>query len=611
MNMKFTFPALAVMAALTHSAYAADLPADLEWISNMNEPLFASPEAKFGGTLRTYMASFPQTLRSVGPDANSGLRHYFMDGVPKLAARHPNTGKWIPQLAESWAFDEDNQTVYFKLNPKAKWSDGEKVTADDYLFMLKYYRSKDIIDPWYNDFFTEKIEDVVKFDEYTIAIKSAVKKSHDELMVQINLPSNGLQPRPEHFFKPQKDDNKDGIDDNFVRRYNFKGEPTTGPYFMDKVEKGKSVTFKHVGQDWWGYGNPYYQHRYNVERVRITVIRDSDIAMKHFEKGNLDVFGVILPNLWHDKTNTQPYKDGYIDKFWGYNQVVQGAGGLWMNTAQPLLNDRNVRAGITYATDFDGMISNVLRGDYVRKPHGLGSGHGGYDLPDVKAPKFDPELAAKYFEQAGFTQIGPDGIRMNSKGERLSFGITYGYQPNTPRIAYLKEQAKQAGLEFTLNLVDGSSAFKYVLEKKHQLAFLTMGGGEIPAYWEYLHSDNAKPQTNNHTNYQSPEMDKLINAYLAEFDVAKKQDISHDILKKVSDEFLIVPGYMVPYTREAYWRWMKYPMPGMTKQTEVMFSVVDLATFWIDEKVKKETLAAMDKGQTFDPVTVIDDTYKL
>ncbi|MFZ6043720.1 ABC transporter substrate-binding protein, partial [Vibrio natriegens] len=123
----------------------------------------------------------------------------------------------------------------------------------------------------------------------------------------------------------------------------------------------------------------------------------------------------------------------------------------------------------------------------------------------------------------------------------------------------LKEQAKQAGLEFTLNLVDGSSAFKYVLEKKHQLAFLTMGGGEIPAYWEYLHSDNAKPQTNNHTNYQSPEMDKLINAYLAEFDVAKKQGISHDILKKVSDEFLIVPGYMVPYTREAYWRWMKYP----------------------------------------------------
>ncbi|PSU28890.1 extracellular solute-binding protein [Photobacterium lutimaris] len=603
--------AVAIIAALGSAAQAAELPADLTWVSNMEEPLFASPEAKFGGTLRTHMASFPQTLRSVGPDSNSGLRHHFMDGVPKLAGRHPNTGKWIPQLAQEWAFGDDNQTVYFKLDPSARWSDGEKVTADDYLFMLKYYRSKDIISPWYNDFFTNKIEDVVKLDDYTIAVKSVAKMTNDELMVQINLPSNGLQPRPEHFFKPKKDENNDGIDDNFVRRYNFKSEPTTGPYFMDKVKKGKSVTFKHVGEDWWGYSNRYYQNRYNVEKVRYTVIRDSDIARKHFEKGNLDTFGLVLPSLWHEKANTKPYQDGYIHKFWGYNQVVQGAGGLWINTAQPLLDDRYVRAGVTYATDFDGMIANVLRGDYARKPHGMGFGHGGYDRSDNKAPAFEPEVAAEYFAKAGFNKIGPDGIRVNAGGERLSFAITYGYQPHTPRIAYLKEQAKKAGLELTLNLVDGSSAFKYVLEKKHDLAFINMGGGEIPAYWEYLHSVNAKPQTNNHTNFRSPEMDKLIDSYNKEFDLEKKQALSHQIQKVVSDEFLIVPGYMVPYTREGYWRWLKYPTPAMTKQTSSLFSVVDLATFWIDEEDKKATLSAMKKGKTFEPVTVIDDNYKL
>ncbi|MCW8331367.1 extracellular solute-binding protein [Photobacterium sp. SDRW27] len=611
MNEKLTLSAVAVFSTLSLSAYANTLPADLSWVSNMDEPLFASAEAKFGGTLRMSMQSFPQTLRSVGPDANSGLRGFFMDGAPKLAARHPNTGKWIPQLASAWAFGADHKTVYFKLNPQAKWSDGQKIDADDYLFMLKYYRSKDIIDPWYNDFFVNHIESVTRFDDYTIAIKSKMALSDDELMVKINLPSNGLQPRPEHFFKLSKDKNGDGIDDNFVRKYNFKSEPTAGAYYLDKVKKGKSVTFKHVGKDWWGYSNRYYQNRYNVEKVRIRVIRDSDIARKHFEKGDLDTFGLVLPQLWHEKANSKPYQQGYIAKFWGYNQVVQGAGGLWMNTAKPLLDNVNIRAGITYATDFDGMITNVLRGDYSRKPHGLGYGHGGYDRPDNKAPAFNPELAVNYFEKAGFDKIGSDGIRVNKDGQRLTFAITYGTPMHSPRIAYLKEQAKLAGLDFSLNLVDGSSAFKYILEKKHDLAFVNMGAGEIPSYWEYLHSDNAKPQTNNHTNYRSAEMDAKIEAFDAEFDVSKKHVISHEIQKMVSEAFIIVPGYMVPYTREAHWRWVKYPTPAMTKQTEAMFSPIDLSTFWIDQDLKKETKTAMKKGKTFEPVVVIDDTHKL
>ncbi|WP_261883159.1 extracellular solute-binding protein [Vibrio pelagius] len=602
------------MAALSTSALSqtTSLPQGLEWLSNNNEPLFASQDAIRGGTLRTFMASFPQTLRSVGPDANSGLRHYFMDGVPKLAQRHPNTGKWIPQLATDWAFSEDNKTVYFKLDPNATWSDGEKITADDYLFMLTYYRSKDIVDPWYNDFFSTSIVDVIKVDEYTIAVETAVEQSQDALMVLINMPSNGFQPRPQHYFAGEKDTNNDGMVDNFVRKYNFKSEPTAGPYYLDKVKKGKSVTFKHVGEKWWGYSNRYYQNRYNVDKVRITVIRDFDIALKHFEKGKLDYFDLVLPEYWHGKSDSQAFKDGYIQKFWGFNQVPQGAGGLWINTAQPLLDDINVRKGIMHATDYDGMIKNIMRGDYSRKPHGLGFGHGQYDKPTNKAPEFDPQLAAEHFAKAGFDTLGPDGIRINKQGQRLSFAITYGYNAWTPRIAFLREQAKLAGLDFTLNLVDGSSAFKYILEKKHQLAFQNMGSGEIPSYWEYLHSDNAnKPQTNAHTNYSSPELDKLIEAYDAEFDQDKRYQLSHQIQDYVTQANIIVPGYMVPYSRAAHWRWVQYPENPMTKQTESIFHPMDIGSFWIDPSLKKETQASMKSDKTYTPVSFVDDRFKL
>ncbi|WP_390905084.1 extracellular solute-binding protein [Vibrio fortis] len=614
MNKTLSICISALMASLSPSAFSqtATLPQGLEWLSNNNEPLFASEDAIRGGTLRTFMASFPQTLRSVGPDANSGLRHYFMDGAPKLAQRHPNTGKWIPQLATDWAFSEDNKTVYFKLDPNAMWSDGEKITADDYLFMLTYYRSKDIVDPWYNDFFSTSIVDVTKVDEYTIAVETAVEQSQDALMVLINMPSNGFQPRPEHYFSGEKDANNDGMVDNFVRKYNFKSEPTAGPYYLDKVKKGKSVTFKHVGENWWGYSNRYYQNRYNVDKVRITVIRDFDIALKHFEKGKLDYFDLVLPEYWHGKSDSQAFKDGYIQKFWGFNQTPQGAGGLWMNTAQPLLEDINVRKGIMHATDYDGMIKNIMRGDYSRKPHGLGFGHGQYDNPANKAPEFDPQLAAEHFAKAGFDTIGSDGIRINKQGQKLSFAITYGYNAWTPRIAFLREQAKLAGLDFTLNLVDGSSAFKYILEKKHQLAFLNMGSGEIPSYWEYLHSDNAnKPQTNAHTNYSSPELDKLIEAYDAEFDQNKRYKLSYQIQDYVTQANIIVPGYMVPYSRAAHWRWVQYPENPMTKQTESIFHPMDIGSFWIDSSVKKETQSSMKSDKTYTPVSFVDDRFKL
>ncbi|CAG21270.1 extracellular solute-binding protein [Photobacterium profundum] len=589
-------------------ANAAQLPNDLEWISNADEPIFASENAQFGGTFRTYLQSFPQTFRIVGPDSNGSFRQWLLDSRPNLVRRHPITYKWIPELADEWAYGNDNKSIYFRLNPKAQWSDGKPITVDDFKYALQLMRSKDIIAPWYNNYYTEQVDSVSEIDKHTIVIKSVQPKNREDLMTTLY----DIQPRPAHFYKPKVDKNNDGVDDNFVRLYNFKAEPSSGPYYVDKVKKGKSIRFKHVGKDWWGYSNKYYKNRYNVEKINIKVIRDQDIARKHFEKGDLDAFGLVMPSLWHDKSNSKPYQKGYINKFWGFNQLPQGSGGVWMNTAKPHLNDLNVRKGVAHAIDFDGMIEKVLRGDYMRKPNGLGVGHGEYTNNEIKADQFDPPLAAEYFSQAGFEQIGTDGIRVNSKGSRLSFAITYSATAHTPRVAYLKEQAKEAGLELTLNLVDGSSAFKYVLEKKHELSFHNMGTSYIPQYWEYFHSDNAnKAQTNNFTNFSSPALDQLIMSYRIEFDVEKKRAISREIQQVVADANVIIPGYMVPYVREGYWRWLKVPNQPMTKLTEAMFDPIGISTFWIDENVKKETKSAMKKGKVFDAITIIDDTYKL
>lgn len=612
MNKKLTTLALSTVALFSSQAFSADLPDNLQWQTNDTAPTFASTEATFGGSYRTYTLSFPQTFRTVGPDSNGAFRAWILEANILPLIKHPNTGEWLPGLAQSWAFGDDNKTVYFKLNPKATWSDGKPVTADDYQFMLKLMRSTDIVAPWYNDFFTNEIADIVTFDKNTIGIVSAKARNRDELIEYTN-----LMPRPAHFYgNPKVDENNDGIEDKFVRKYNFKPEPVTGPYYIDKIKKGKNIAFKHVGEDWWGYENKYNQNRFNVEKINIKVIRDADIALKHFEKGNLDSFNLVRPDLWHEKSDGKNYQNGYIQKAWVFNQAAVGAGGLWLNTAKPMLDNINIRKGIMFASDFDMMIEKVLRGDYSRKPNGMGFGHIGYDNTDIQAPKFNAKKAIKYFEKGGFATIGSDGIRVNDKGERLSFAVTYSQQSFTPRVAVLKEQAKLAGLELELNLIDGSSMFKYVLEKKHDISFHNMGTADIPAYWEYFHSDNAnKPQTNHFTNFSSPELDRLIDSFKNEFDIEKKRAFSREIQQLIADANVIVPGYMVPYARAGYWRWMKLPEQMATKQTGYLFHgwgfSQTFSTFWIDKQVKKETKAAMKSGKTFEPVTIVDDTYKL
>jgi len=58
--------------ALTLDYSSHKLPEGIKWITNEKEPIIGSPNAKKGGTLHSFMLSFPLTFRTIGPDANSG-----------------------------------------------------------------------------------------------------------------------------------------------------------------------------------------------------------------------------------------------------------------------------------------------------------------------------------------------------------------------------------------------------------------------------------------------------------------------------------------------------------------------------------------------------------
>ena len=134
--------------------------------------------------------------------------------------------------------------------------------------------------------------------------------------------------------------------------------------------------------------------------------------------------------------------------------------------------------------------------------------------------------------------------------------------------------------------------FKKFLEKKHDVAWMGWSTGLRPSFWQHYHSFNAhKSQTNNITNTDDPELDKLIDAFRNSLDEEERIQLSLHIQEKLQEIGAFVPTFMVPYVRQAYWRWWRLPeIPG-TKHSGDLFDPFGTSSgglFWYDKDLHEE-----------------------
>ena len=588
LTMCFCFHALATNSTL---------PSDITWESNDRAKSWASNKAKKGGVFRDFMLAFPPTLRTVGPDSNSSFRSYINANQLGLTDFHPNTMEIIPQIATHWAYGTDGKTVYYKLDPKAQWSDGTPVTADDFLFTLEFMRSKHINAPWYNNHYSEEILDVSKYSDHIISITGKVAKPKDELHYYY-----GLTPTPQHFYKK--------INKGWVKEYNWKIIPNTGPYQISSIKKGKEITFQKK-KNWWAANRPLNIGRFNVDKVVLKVIRDTNIAYKHFEKGELDSYTLVLPEFWHNKAKGSLYDNGYLVKATFYNDTPRSSSGLFLNSANPILSDKSVRRALAHSLNFDRVINTVLRGDYDRL-QSFHTGYGEYSNQNIKAREFDLDKANSLLDDAGWTERDGRGIR-SLNGKQLTLELVYGRKEHSDRWSILKQDALKAGIELELKLQDSSSHYKTIMQKQYQIASLGWTTGFRPAFWQHFHSDNAnKPQTNNITNLDSPEIDLNIIKYRSETDSGKRIELANIIAQQIHDQAIFIPDFSVPYTRGAHWRWLKFPQVPATKTSSTLYSPFgDGGLFWIDNETKIETKAARKDKTKYKLSNITSEIYRV
>ncbi|MGI8605507.1 MAG: extracellular solute-binding protein [Verrucomicrobiales bacterium] len=584
-----------------------DLPQNLRWESGAGVPEIGSPAAKKGGTHFSYIPDFPRTLRFVGPEANGSFRSFILDNnVLALAERNPNTLEHYPALAREWAVGEDGRTLFFRLDPDATFSDGVPVRADDYFFCFYFMRSKFIVDPWYNDWYSTKYSRITKYDDLTISITLPEQKP-DLLYRTAN-----VRPVPVHFYAEFADD--------YLTHYQWQFEPTTGPYEVrpENIDKGRSITLTKV-PNWWARDRKNFRYRFNSDRTRCQVIRDREKIVEIFRKGEIDIYAHagITPDVWHKKLTNQEriIASGYVEKATFYNQIPRPSWGMSLNCSKPLLGNRDIRQGLHYATNWELVCKEVFKGDAV--PMETSSdGYSAVTFPETKARRFDVTKAEEAFARAGFTKRGGDGIFVNDQGQRLSFNITTGYKRHTEALTVIQQEARKAGVHYNLEILDQTTAWKKIDEKKHEISFAAKNTSVelYPRFWETFHSANAyKPDgsintdTNNETQTASKDLDALIEAYDKSSTMEDIVRLARQIVKWLHEDAAFIPGWVEPFYRTACWRWVKWPEDFNVKTSR---DWEEFHLFWIDPEAREETRRAMREGKTFPLRDLVFDQYR-
>ena len=590
------------------------LPDGIVWETNNEDPLIGSPAAIRGGTFNYPLGAYPLTFRLVGPNSNdafAGWNRAFTMAFG-LVGRHPVTDNFIPMMATHWAVQEDQRTVYFRLDPDARFSDGESVTAEDYVFTWRMMQSEYIVDPFYNSYAAQYYESVDRIDDYTLRIVGTRPSWRP-------LPDYaGLWPTPSHAVV---------LDEDWVSRTTNEFQVAVGPYVVSDVARGESVTFERV-DDWWGDEKRYFIGQYNFDQIALRVIQP-ERSLDYLRLGELDMITENTARTWNEEYTFEAVRNGWLKRARVFVENPSGIYGLHMNLEAPIFRNKDFRKAMQHLFNFERLNRNLMFNEYFKQISFFEGTE--YANPDLEPYTFDPVLAREYLERAGYrspddtrngsflrgvwnalrgvivTRSHTDGVLVNERGEPASFTVTYGSQGLTRHLTVMQQEYRRAGVDMRLQLLEPGTAFERGLERKYEMTLTNRTAGLYPAPRQYLHTEFQRETNNNDIwGFGTEEVDQLIRIYEEDLDFENRLDAVHRIDEIVSEEAFYIPFWMAPYIRIVHWDYLQFPEFYLPRRTQ---SITDWMVYWIDPERRATLEEAIANGEAIELDGEIDKDY--
>ncbi len=535
------------------------------WQTNTDFDLIGDPHAVKGGVLRDAIPDFPGTLRTEGPDSNSAFNYSVTAAAyESLLAIHPTTLEFIPALATHWQISPDKMTYRFRINPNARFSDGTPVTAEDVVASYDFRMDKTLQSP--SDQLTfGKLNRPVAESKYIVRVQAK------ELNWRNFLYFSGMTIFPARVLKTL-------TGDQYLKEYNFKLLPGSGPYIIREADivKGKSIIARRR-PDYWAAANRANVGMNNFDQLRFEVVRDENLQFQMLKKGDLDVFPVSRARQWVEELDFDSIQRGLVQKRKIFNDSPQGVQGIAFNTRKPPFDDLRVRKAFVLLLNRRQLIEKLMLNQY--QP--LNSYFPGSEYENPANPKneYNPQAALALLKQAGWSARDSQG-RLTKNGVPLEAEVLYDVKTFEPHLTVYQEDLRKAGITLHLRLITPETQFQMMNERRFQMVLAAWGALLFPNPETSWHSSLAGvPNTNNITGFQDPRVDQLCAQYDKTFDVNQRARIIREIDAILANSYQYVLLWYGPYIRVVYWNKFGTP-PGYLPRTGDYYSIYSM--WWID-----------------------------
>ena len=459
--------------------------------------LHVNPNAPKGGQIAIVANSIASNFDKYNPFTLKGTEPPGMEGLvfeTLLTGSTDEPATAYGLLAEDITLSADRKAVTFRLNPKARFQNGDPVLARDVKHSFDMLTSKAAA-PQYPAYFAAVAAAVI-VNERTIRFD--LKRADPELPMIV-----GSLPVFSH--KWGMVDGKAKPFDQIVTELPI----ASGPYKIGPITYGRDITYVR-DKNYWGADLNVRKGMFNFDRITYRLYTDNVASFEAFKAGEFDFIQAFISKDWVRQYKGKKFDSGELVKRTLPHRNAAGFQGFVFNTRLGKLSDPRVRLAFDLCMDFEWMNRQLFYNIYKRLPsYFANSEYEAQGLPQADElallqplrAKLRPEVftepvplpptttppgslrhnlrrARDLFKEAGWTI--QDGVMRNAKGEPFTLEILDNSPSFGKIITQLKRNMEKLGIELSYKVVDYAVFEKRVKNFEFEAMSLALRGQLIP-----------------------------------------------------------------------------------------------------------------------------------
>ena len=440
----------------------------------------------------------------------------------RLGQRNRDTYAWEPNVASKWETSADGKEFSFTIDPKAKFSNGSKITAEDVKFSFDVIYFDGVQSAAHKpDYEQIKNVEVLAPDKVKFTVKDVFYKNFDSIAELIILPKAHYM----ELYKKDKTLSKSEVTRNVLG---------SNAYTIERWDDNQQIVLKR-NPNYWNKEKRIAKNTWNQEKVIFKIIPDDAVEIEALKKGDLS-FLALGPKQWAKDTTGDEFKTK-ITKVQANSKQAFSFSYIGWNLKHPILGDKNVRWALSHLVNLS-LWSKKFDFDLHEPTVGPFSVKSDEHDKSVLPVPYDPKLASKRLAAAGWTKAGKDGFLVKD-GKKLEFTIMYPTQSKAtaePKLTEFKNSAAKVGVSVLLKAVEWTGFLKLMDDRNFDAVTLAWSRDLDPDLKQIWHSASIADKGSNFISYSNPEVDKLIDQQRASLDRSKRIELSQKIEKLIVED---------------------------------------------------------------------------